>query len=135
MRIKTTIAAALVAFAALCATARAASGPHVHLTWTEPTTTIPVGFNIYRAVQVSGACPTFGASGWSKIIGGIPASAPVWDDYTIASNTTYCFAATAYDTTNGASESGPSNIITVVVPVITPNTPSPNGLSGSYSAQ
>jgi len=133
--IKTTIVASLLAVASLAA--NAATGPHDHLTWTAGANTpSTAAFHVYRTTQVSGACQAFSTTSWTAIDGGgISLGTPTFDDYSIAASTTYCYAVTAYNTTNGAQESGPSNILTLTTGSGTTTMPVPNGLSGSYSAQ
>jgi fibronectin type 3 domain-containing protein len=78
----------------------------VSLTWTASTDG-GVSYNIYR---FSGACPSSGTSGFSKITG-TPVSGTAYTDSTVAAGT-YCYYATSV--LNGA-ESAPSNLASAVI--------------------
>ena len=124
---------ALLGALLFCAHANASS---VNLTWSEPTTTLPYGFNVYRTTLASGtSCPTFATSGagaWTQIVGSINSAQTTYSDTTISLNKLYCYAVTAYGTAGEAPESGPSNLFFISTTVTTPVTlPAPTGLSGS----
>lgn len=122
---------ALLGALLFCAQVHASS---VNLTWNapSPTPTFPIGYNVYRVnANTDGTCSTFSTSTWTQIVGSINAAQTNWSDKTIAASTTYCYAVTAYNATGGG-ESGPSNIITVVIPAPSNTPPSPSGLSGSF---
>lgn len=73
----------------------------VNLSWNASTSSNISGYNIYRAAQ-SGSCGSF-----SKINATLN-TGTVYADSTVINGTTYCYAATAVDTSN--QESGYSNI-------------------------
>jgi hypothetical protein len=89
----------------LCAAARA-QAHSVSLTWTASADG-GVSYNVYR---FSGACPSTGTSGFSKITLS-PATATTYTDSTAAPGT-YCYYATSV--LNGA-ESAPSNLASAVI--------------------
>jgi hypothetical protein len=78
----------------------------VSLKW-NPSTDDGVSYNVYR---LSGACPSSGTSGFSKITG-TPLAGTTYTDSTVAAGT-YCYYATSV--LNGA-ESAPSNLAAAVI--------------------
>jgi hypothetical protein len=73
----------------------------VNLSWNASTSSNILGYNIYRAAQ-SGSCGSFAK------INAVLNTGIVYTDSTVINGTTYCYAATAVDTSN--QESGYSNI-------------------------
>lgn len=77
----------------------------VSLSWTASTSSNISGYNIYRAAYAS-SCGTF-----SKI-NSLLNTGTLYTDSTVANGSSYCYAATAVDTSN--AESGYSNIVSGV---------------------
>lgn len=118
-------------YAILATVSYPALAQKVSLAWTEPTTTIPLGFNVYRIAAT--ICPTFSTATWTKVQGSINSASPQWDDTTIALNSNYCYAVTAYSTL-GDGESGPSNIISVSTTApVSKVPPTPGNLKGTLN--
>jgi hypothetical protein len=78
----------------------------VSLTWTASTDG-GASYNVYR---LSGACPTAGTSGFSKLTA-TPVTATSYTDSTVTPGT-YCYYATAV---LGGAESVPSNLASAVI--------------------
>jgi hypothetical protein len=85
----------------LTGTGLAASSHTVDLSWNASTSSNILGYNVYRAVQ-SGSCGSF-----SKI-NAVLNTGTLYTDSAVASGTTYCYTATAVNTSN--EESSYSNI-------------------------
>lgn len=106
------------------------------LSWSEPSTTLGYGFRVYQIALAStqSACPVFSTTTWARVQDSIPSSATAWSVPGLAAGTTYCYAVTAYNTTDG-SESAPSNLLLLADPTSgggnTGKPPSPTGLSGT----
>ena len=75
----------------------------VSLSWTASTSSNVSGYNIYRAVWATSSCGSF-----SKINSALNAGT-AYTDATVSNGTSYCYAATAVDSSN--AESGYSNIV------------------------
>lgn len=105
MRLKSIALLFFVNLVLLCAPVYAQAHA-VSLTWTASTDG-GVSYNIYR---LSGACPSSGTSGFSKITG-TPVSGTAYTDSNVAAGT-YCYYATSV--LNGA-ESAPSNLASAVI--------------------
>jgi hypothetical protein len=86
---------------ALTGTGAAASTHSVNLSWNPSTSSIS-GYNIYRA-SYSGSCGSFNK------INSLLNTGTLYTDLSVAGGTSYCYAATAVDTSN--QESGYSNIV------------------------
>jgi hypothetical protein len=74
----------------------------VNLSWNASTSSNISGYNIYRAVYTS-SCGSFGR------INSLLNTGTLYTDSTVANGSSYCYAATAVDTSN--QESGYSNIV------------------------
>lgn len=83
-------------------TGTAASSHSVNLSWNASTSSNISGYNIYRAAYTN-SCGSF-----SKI-NSLLNTGTLYTDFTVANGTSYCYAATAVDTSN--QESGYSNIV------------------------
>jgi len=105
MRMKSFMLVFLVIPVLFC-TPASAQAHSVSLAWTASTDSA-VSYNLYR---LSGACPSTGTSGFSKITAA-PVTATTYTDSAVAPGT-YCYYATAV--LNG-SESIPSNLASAVV--------------------
>jgi len=133
------LAVVLLAVASLAVQAQATQT--ASLKWTEPTTTIPVGFRVYQIALTStqASCPVFSQTTWKLAQDSIPATQPNWVVPNLLTGTTYCFAVTAYNTfgtgTGGGGESGPSNLLMLPDPTSGGGTagtpPSPTTLNGT----
>jgi fibronectin type 3 domain-containing protein len=86
----------------LTGTGTAAVAHSVDLSWNASTTTGVTGYNVYRAVYTT-SCGTF-----TKINSSLNASMS-YTDSSVANGTSYCYAATAVDSSN--AESTYSNIV------------------------
>lgn len=100
----------------------------VTLTWTAPTTTLTVGYNVYR-------CPS-SCTGTNavKIQGSIAQSQTGYIDTAVTAGATYVYYVTAYDVTGANSESTASNTFTATIPSgggTSGQTPPVIGLKGS----
>jgi Abnormal spindle-like microcephaly-assoc'd, ASPM-SPD-2-Hydin len=94
----------------LTGTGTPASTHTVALSWNASTSSNIVGYNLYRAVQ-SGSC-----GGFSKI-NTVLNTGTLYTDSAVVNGTTYCYAATAVDSSN--AESSYSNIASnVQIPAI-----------------
>lgn len=127
----------ILAFAALFLFAvTAAQASSVNLTWSEPSTTVPYGFNVYRVTLPSGttACPTFSTTSWTKVVGSLNSAQTTYSDTSITLNAGYCYAVTAYGT-NGSGETGPSNLLYISTASSggsSTTLPAPTSLSGTF---
>lgn len=84
-------------------TGEAAPTYDVSLSWTASTSQNISGYNIYRAVYTNSNCGSF-----AKINPSLNA-ATAYTDSTVADGTSYCYEATAVNSSN--QESGPSNVV------------------------
>jgi len=113
----------------------APAGTTATLNWSEPSTTIAYGFNLYRITVTTATCPAFSTSTWTKLVPSINRLTPTWTDTTLVATSTYCYAVTAYDTSGQGGESGPSNLLILPPPSSGGSTigtpPSPTGLAGT----
>jgi hypothetical protein len=126
---KKLITAAVLALGLLATKANASQAT---LKWTEPSTSLGYGFKVYRVTLASGvtSCPAFGSTGWALLQGSINAATPTWVDSTVVAGTSYCYGVTAYNTSGGQYESGPSNLLLLPIPVNN-IPPTPTNLTGT----
>lgn len=87
-------------------TATAATTHSVNLSWNASTSSNISGYNIYRALYASSTCGSYGK------INGLVNTTTLYTDSTVVNGNSYCYAATAVNTSN--QESSYSNIVTNV---------------------
>jgi len=88
---------------ALTGTGTSAPTHSVNLSWNASTSSDVVGYNIYRAVYSSSSCGSYAK------INSLLNTSTLYTDSNVVGGTSYCYAATAVNTSN--EESGYSNIL------------------------
>ncbi|HEV2399594.1 MAG TPA: choice-of-anchor D domain-containing protein [Candidatus Sulfotelmatobacter sp.] len=97
--------------ATVTGTGASSSTPHsVNLSWNASTSSNILGYNVYRSLYSSSACGSY-----SKI-NSLLNTGTLYTDSSVVNGTSYCYAATAVDTSN--NESSYSNIVSnVQIPI------------------